>query len=92
MDMKAGRHDEGKEERAGRLDRLAKLQRGNHSFRVITLLTNGPLLMGCQCQAHNAANSTAQCKSHLSYHYFSPFLLGTVRSVVLTHTVDCTSF
>lgn len=56
MDMEAGRHDEGKDERAGRLDTLAKSQ----SFRVITLLTNGPLFMGCQCQAHDAANSTAQ--------------------------------
>lgn len=60
MEVEAGRHDEGKEERAGRLDTLAKRQRGNHSFRVITLLTNGPLLMGCHCQAHDAANRTAQ--------------------------------
>ena len=51
--------------------------RGNHSFQVITLLmTNGPLFMGCQFQAHDAANSTAQCKSHLCYHYFFPSFLA----------------
>ena len=49
-------------------------------------MTNGPLFMGCQFQAHDAANSTAQCKSHLCYHYFFPSFLAESDTQISTST------